>query len=119
MTGFDNPERMCLLRGTDGNLNKMEVKLSFQMVTEEHLKVIAQKVSNFAAHSADKYYLGGHDVRLSSCNIHYIAEKLKINLQVIWRSIFNARLPLRYDAKPDLVSQLNANKTEETCCGLE
>jgi len=27
------------------------------MVTEEHLKVIAQKVSKFAAHSAGKYYL--------------------------------------------------------------
>ena len=29
------------------------------------------------------------------------------------------RLPLRYDAKPDLVSQLNANKTEGTDCGLD
>jgi len=58
-----------------GHLNVMEVKLSLQMVTEGHLKVIAQKVGNFAAHSAGKYYLGGHFVPLASFNIHYIAEK--------------------------------------------
>jgi hypothetical protein len=64
------------------------------MVAEGHLKVIAQKVSNFAAHSAGKYYLRGHVVPLASFNIHYIAEKVKIHLQISsWRSILNAASP--------------------------